>query len=50
MLNAGASNNIKMVLATKPVANHAQDILPDAVPATDLSGDMTTPNQSTQQD
>ena len=50
VLNAGASNNIKMVLATKPVANHAQDILPDAVPATDLSGDMTTPNQSTQQD
>lgn len=37
VLNAGATNNLKMVLATKPVANHAQELIPDAVPATDLS-------------
>lgn len=37
VLNAGASNNLKMVLATKPVTKHSQELLPRAVPATDLS-------------
>lgn len=42
VLNAGASNSIKMVLATKPVANHSRDLLPEATPATDLSSNPNT--------
>lgn len=44
VLNAGASHNLKMVLATKPVAKPAAEPIPAAVAATDLSTNPSAPD------